>query len=157
MHTIRKTLAIVAIIGGLGTLNAFAANGQDKAQKAAPTVIVKCKEKTYPNISGENSFLLKKEKDGTFTAVTESYGKPKNYPQLNCRFHSKEGKVFFCEGGAERQWGAVGQRVKSLSVKVDGSETLFDGYLFEVVKNPLGELQTVFSVPFGVDKCSASR
>src|SRR5258708_39470062 len=95
MHATGKTMAIVAIVGGLGMLCALPAISQNKVAGAVSTSVVECKEKSFPNLPGQNSFTLKKEKNGTFTAVTESYGKPKTYPYLKCHFHSKERKVFF--------------------------------------------------------------
>lgn len=153
---IRKIVAIVAVVGGLGTLRALPANSQDKAPGVLPASVVECKVKSFPNLPGINSFSLKNEKGGMFTALTEAYGKPRIYPHLKCHFHSKDRKVFFCATG-DGLWAAKGERVQSSGVGSNGSEEVFDGYSFEVTKYPFGEPESVFSMPFDADKCTAPR
>jgi hypothetical protein len=156
MHVTGKTVAFVAIGGGLGALCVLPVNSQNKVAGAVSTSVVECKEKSFPNLPGQNAFALKKEKNGTFTAVTESYGKPKTYPYLKCHFHSKERKVFYCSSEGESLWMVTGERLESSSVDSSGSEAMFSGYLFEVVK-PGDDPVTVFSIRFGADKCAAQR
>ena len=146
---------IAAVVNGSSTPLPFASNSQEKPPSTASTSVIQCKEKSFPNLPGQNAFSLKKERNGTFTAVTESYGKPKTYPYLKCRFHSKDRNVFYCES---ESWAARGERVQSSSLGSDGSEALFDGYLFEVVKYPNGDdPAAVFSVRFDTDKCGVLK
>jgi hypothetical protein len=153
MNVITNGVVIVMIAGALSALTGLPANAEEKVFATVAAEIVGCSEKTFPNLPGENSYSLRKEKDGEFSVSVQSYGKPKMYQHLRCRFHSKDRNVFFCDdkGG---HWGVSSQRVQSSSVEGDGSETTFDGYLFEVLKAPHGEPQTIVSMRFGAGKCA---
>lgn len=155
MNAKRKILTLAAVAAGLGALHQ-PVNSQDKITGTAAVSVIQCKDRYFPNLPGQNAFLLRKEKAGTFTAVGESYGKPKTYPHLKCSFDAKDAKIFYCmtEDGL---WGAHGERMQTTGVDLAGKETVFDGYRIEIVKEPDGdEPVAVMSLQFDTSKCATA-
>lgn len=153
MKANRIIATLLLLVGGFVIAREYPVRSQ-----TGSTAMVQCKERYYENLPGQNSLVLTKTRSGSFTAVTESYAKPRTYPNLKCRFHPKDGRIFSCETDGGALWGVDGQRLQSSGIDSEGNETNFDGYVFEVTKYPHGDdRETVVSLRFGKDKCTAGR
>jgi hypothetical protein len=128
--------------------------GEPSEATPAPAALLECHDKAYPNLPGESSIAVRKEKSGQYVAMAQSYDKPKIYKRLKCQLHRSESGVFTCRQGSAL--GVQSRRVTERSIDTDGHEASFDGYVIEVVKNPLGEPDTVLTLRFAKDRCQTA-
>jgi hypothetical protein len=118
----------------------------------APTEI-RCEHQPMKNLPDKLRAELVADDAGVFTFTIDNATKPEKRTGMTCRFHKVEPAVFSCLG-SKGAWGAVGNRVRETAVDSDGNDTSFDGYLFELVKAPLGEARTMRSIRVPASACT---
>lgn len=111
---------------------------------------VECKEKTFPNVKGQNAVVLQREPNGGYRATYEAYGPAKTKKKLTCVFDANP-LVFHCSAGDA--WALISTKVDEREITSDGKAHDNHVYKIEAVRNPAGEPHVESEFRFALDSC----
>jgi hypothetical protein len=118
----------------------------------APTEI-RCEHKPMNNLPDKLRAELVADDAGVYTFTLDNAAKVEKRTGMTCMFHKTEPAVFSCLA-KQGAWGATGNRIRETAVDSDGRDTSFDGYVFELVKNPLGEARAIRTLRMPASGCT---
>ncbi len=119
----------------------------------APTEI-RCQHKPMKNLPDTLRAELVADEAGVYTFTLDNAAKAEKRTGMTCMFHKTEPGVFSCLA-KQGAWGANGNRIRETAVDSDGRDTSFDGFVFELVKNPLGEASSLRTIRMPASSCTA--